>query len=163
MPKNKGGKGFKKKKNEVFDDKKIIFKEEGQYYGLVTKMLGSGRVECYCYSDRGGALSSTKHMGIIRGAMRKKKIWVSVEDIVLISKRDYQEDKVDIIHRYKHEEALQLISMKVIPSTGITALKEEDNVVSFENEIGGEFDYEDDEGDGDEGGEDEGEVEIKVI
>lgn len=156
MPKNKGGKGFKKKKNEVFDDKHMIFKEEGQYYGLVTKMLGSGRVECYCYSDRGGTLSSTKHMGIIRGAMRKKKIWVSVEDIVLISKRDYQEDKVDIIHRYKHEEALQLISMKVIPSTGITALKEEDNVVSFENEmdneIGGEFDYEE-----------ECEGEIKVI
>ena len=82
MPKNKGGKGFKKKKNEVFDDKHMIFKEEGQYYGLVTKMLGSGRVECYCYSDRGGTLSSTKHIGIIRGAMRKKKIWVSVEDIV---------------------------------------------------------------------------------
>lgn len=158
MPKNKGGKGFKKKKNEVFDDKHMIFKEEGQYYGLVTKMLGSGRVECYCYSDRGGALSSTKHIGIIRGAMRKKKIWVSVEDIVLISKRDYQEGKVDIIHRYKHEEALQLISMKVIPSTGITELEEEDNVVSFENEIGGEFNYDDDVEDDVEGG-----VEIKVI
>jgi translation initiation factor 1A len=136
----------------------MIFKEEGQYYGLVTKMLGSGRVECYCYSDRGGALSSTKHIGIIRGAMRKKKIWVSVEDIVLISKRDYQEGKVDIIHRYKHEEALQLISMKVIPSTGITELEEEDNVVSFENEIGGEFNYDDDVEDDVEGG-----VEIKVI
>jgi translation initiation factor 1A len=158
MPKNKGGKGFKKQKNEVFDDKHMIFKEEGQYYGLVTKMLGSGRVECYCYSDRGGALSSTKHIGIIRGAMRKKKIWVSVEDIVLISKRDYQEGKVDIIHRYKHEEALQLISMKVIPSTGITELEEEDNVVSFENEIGGEFNYDDDVEDDVEGG-----VEIKVI
>jgi len=43
----------------------------------------------------------------IRGKM-KKKIWINQGDTVLISLRDYQDEKADIIHRYKPEEAREL-------------------------------------------------------
>ncbi len=49
-------------------------------------MLGNGRAECYCYDG-------VTRLGHIRGKMRKK-VWVSAGDIVLVGKRDYQDDKV---------------------------------------------------------------------
>lgn len=48
-------------------------------------MLGNGRAECYCYDG-------VTRLGHIRGKMRKK-VWVSAGDIVLVGKRDYQDDK----------------------------------------------------------------------
>ena len=51
----------------------------------VVRMLGNGRAECYCYDG-------VTRLGHIRGKMRKK-VWVSAGDIVLVGKRDYQDDK----------------------------------------------------------------------
>lgn len=55
-------------------------------------MLGNGRAECYCYDG-------VTRLGHIRGKMRKK-VWVSAGDIVLVGKRDYQDDKArrDVFH-----------------------------------------------------------------
>lgn len=47
--------------------------------------MGNGRAECYCYDG-------VTRLGHIRGKMRKK-VWVSAGDIVLVGKRDYQDDK----------------------------------------------------------------------
>lgn len=51
-------------------------------------MLGNGRAECYCYDG-------VTRLGHIRGKMRKK-VWVSAGDIVLVGKRDYQDDKASV-------------------------------------------------------------------
>lgn len=40
-------------------------------------------------------------------------------DIVLVSLREYEEDKADIIHKYYEAEAVQLIRAEEIPDTGI--------------------------------------------
>lgn len=56
----------------------------------VMRMLGNGRAECYCYDG-------VTRLGHIRGKMRKK-VWVSAGDIVLVGKRDYQDDKVSNAH-----------------------------------------------------------------
>ena len=51
MPKNKGkgGKNRKRGKNESESDKReLAFKEDGQEYASVTKMVGNGWVECVC-------------------------------------------------------------------------------------------------------------------
>merc|ERR1719150_557259 len=39
----------------------------------------------------------------IRGKMRKK-VWVNKGDIILLGLRDYQDDKADVIHKFKPEE-----------------------------------------------------------
>ncbi len=45
----KGGNKRKKNKNSNFNNRRPLeLKEEGQEYGLVSKMLGSSRIECVC-------------------------------------------------------------------------------------------------------------------
>ena len=110
MTKNggKGGKSHKKQKNADAsnDNKELLFKEDGQDYAIVVKMLGSGRCELNCYND----LNKCNRMGIIRGNMRKKSMHMFIRkgDIVHVSQRDYQDNKVDIIHLYSHEDVRSL-------------------------------------------------------
>jgi translation initiation factor 1A len=94
----KGGKNYKKAKNNTEGEKReLVIKEEGQEYGQVLKMLGGNHIEIQCFDG-------VKRMGNIRGKMRKK-VWIATQDIVLVSLRDYQDDKVDVILRYRPEEA----------------------------------------------------------
>jgi initiation factor 1A len=78
-------------------------------YAYVIKMLGNCRVELV--SNTGN-----KSIGIIRGTMRKfnKRILIERGDIVVISKRDYQQDKVDIVNKLNHEQTQSLINEKKI-------------------------------------------------
>lgn len=78
-------------------------------YGQVLRMLGNGRCECYCFDGK-------NRLAHIRGKMRKK-VWVSAGDIVLLGMRDYQEDKVDIIHKYNADEARNLKAFGELPET----------------------------------------------
>ena len=68
MPKNKGkgGKNRRRGKNENEETKRQLeFKEPGQEYSQVVRMLGNGRCECYCFDG-------VTRLGHIRGKMRKK-------------------------------------------------------------------------------------------
>jgi len=55
MPKNKGkgGKNRRRGKNENEAEKReLVFKEDGQEYSQVTKMLGNGRLEAMCFDGK---------------------------------------------------------------------------------------------------------------
>ena len=45
----------------------------------------------------------------------RKKVWVSAGDIVLVGLREYQDDKVDIIHKYNADEARNLKQYGELP------------------------------------------------
>ncbi|KAM0683321.1 Translation initiation factor 1A [Mitosporidium daphniae] len=110
MPKNKGkgGKNRRRGKNENESSKReLIYKSEGQVYGQVTRMLGSGRLEVYCFDGQ-------TRLAHIRGKLRKK-VWINQGDIVLISLRDFQEDKCDVLLKYTPDEARVLKQIKEIP------------------------------------------------
>ena len=63
---SQGGKNRRRGKNENDDDKReLVFREDGQEYAQVTKMLGSGRIEAQCFDG-------VKRLAHIRGKMRKK-------------------------------------------------------------------------------------------
>tara|TARA_B100001175_G_C19485708_1_gene629659 strand:+ start:833 stop:1252 length:420 start_codon:yes stop_codon:yes gene_type:complete len=105
MPKNlKGGSKHKKMKNKNSnddEDSKIILKDsDDQDYGKVEKLLGNCRVSLLC-NDK------ITRIGIIRGNMKKKQ-WVNLHNIVLYSKREYEDTKVDIIHVYSNDKVKQL-------------------------------------------------------
>merc|ERR1712014_338184 len=85
----------------------LIFKEDGQEYGQVQRMLGNGRCECQCFDN-------TKRLCHIRGKMRKK-VWVNQGDIVLVSLRDFQDEKGDIIVKYTADEARNLKTYGELP------------------------------------------------
>ena len=111
-----GGKNRRRGKNENDDDKReLVFREDGQEYAQVTKMLGNGRLEAQCFDGE-------KRLAHIRGKMRKKvhivfffirrlptphatQVWINQGDIVLLSLRDFQDDKADVIVKYTADEA----------------------------------------------------------
>ncbi|XP_046320193.1 eukaryotic translation initiation factor 1A, X-chromosomal isoform X2 [Marmota monax] len=85
MPKNKGkgGKNRCRGKNENESEKReLVFKEDGQVYAQVIKMLGNGRLEAMCFDG-------IKRLCHIRGKLRKK-VWINSSDIILVGLRDYQ-------------------------------------------------------------------------
>jgi len=110
MPKNKGkgGKNRRRGKGDRFGEKReLVFKEDGQEYGQVLRMLGNGRLEASC-------IDGTKRLCHIRGKMRKK-VWVAQGDIILVSLRDFQDEKGDVILKYSAEEARNLKTYGELP------------------------------------------------
>ena len=67
-------------------------------------MLGNCRVQVITNSG-------IDAIGIIRGSLRKftKRILIEVGDIVVVSKRDFQDNKVDIVHKYNPEQVNILV------------------------------------------------------
>jgi len=134
MPKNlKGGNKHKKMKNKNTDEltsKDYILKEPGQDYAKVQKLLGNCRVELLCNDGE-------IRLGIIRGNMRKKQ-WLNNNSIILYSLRDFEKDKVDIIHVYKDNVIKQMESNMHLTFSINAEDKDIDDVftyVSEENEI----------------------------
>ena len=70
-------------------------------------MLGQGRLEAYCMDGKNRQCH-------IRGKMRKK-VWVAAGDIVLVSLREYQDEKGDVILKYSADEARALKAAGEIP------------------------------------------------
>ena len=104
----KGGKNRKKAKNlGVEERRELIFKEEGQEYGQVLRMLGNGRIEAYC-------MDGVKRMCTIRGSL-KNRVWINNGDIVLVGLRDFGEDKGDVILKYYDEESKELKELGELP------------------------------------------------
>ena len=110
---NKGAKNSKRRKAGGSSDPssdllgELLFRQEGQQYAHVVRMLGAGRLEAFCYDG-------TTRLCHIRGNMRKK-VWIATGDTILVSVRDFQDSKADVIHRYNTEEARRLQSMGELP------------------------------------------------
>ncbi|RKP22901.1 hypothetical protein SYNPS1DRAFT_25169, partial [Syncephalis pseudoplumigaleata] len=105
MPKNKG-------KNENDGEKReLIYKDEGQgkspCYAQVMKMLGNGRLEAQCFDGE-------KRLAHIRGKLRKK-VWINQGDIILLSLREFQDGKADVIMKYNADEARALQKAGELP------------------------------------------------
>lgn len=95
----------KKKSTNIV--KSYLIDEEHEEYALSKKLLGNCRVSLL---TNGGE----EVIGIIRGNMRKfnKRVLIEVGDIVAVSKRDFQTNKVDIVHKYNLEQTQSLINNK---------------------------------------------------
>lgn len=111
MPKNKGkgGKNRRRGKNENDEKRELVFKEDGQEYAQVLRMLGNGRLEAQC-------IDGVKRLCHIRGKMRKK-VWVNTGDIVLVGLRDFQDEKADVILKYMADEARSLKAYGELPES----------------------------------------------
>ncbi|KAA8520709.1 hypothetical protein F0562_015019 [Nyssa sinensis] len=128
----------KRGKNEADDEKReLVFKEDGQEYAQVLRMLGNGRCEAMC-------IDGSKRLCHIRGKMHKK-VWIAAGDIILVGLRDYQDDKADVILKYMPDEARLLKAYGELPENtrlneGIAGgLDEEDegagdDYIEFEDE-----------------------------
>jgi translation initiation factor 1A len=102
MPRNTGGKSKKKVvKTDNHIKRPLEYKQEGQEYALAGKPLGSGRF-LLTFDNR-----KEPRIGRVCGSMRKK-VWITEGSLVLVSIRDFEDDKCDIIYKYNDDEAKQL-------------------------------------------------------
>lgn len=92
--------------NQIRDDNYPI-NIDYEEYAYVQKMLGNCRVKIITNSG-------IEAIGIIRGSLRKfnKRVVIECGDIVIVSKRDYQDNKVDIVHKYNVDQIQSLIINK---------------------------------------------------
>lgn len=129
MPKNKGkgGKSYRsgKKLNEN-TRRELLLKSEGLEYGIITTVLGGAKVHVKPF------YSNDTKLGYIRGPIYKKE-WITKDDIVLISLRDFEPSKCDIVWKYKDYEIKQLQKSGEIPSD--SSLQDESNFdfIEFDN------------------------------
>lgn len=72
-------------------------------------MLGNGRLEALCFDG-------SRRLAHIRGKLRKK-VWINQADIILISLRDYQDEKGDVILKYSADEARLLKAYGELPES----------------------------------------------
>ena len=121
--------------NKVANNNYII-NPEYEVYAYVIKLLGNCRVLVLC--DNG-----TEAVGVIRGSMRRfnKRVLIETGDILAVSMRDFQDNKVDIVHKYNAEQFKILINNKEISDTLINAYnKISNNAVNNANEANIIFD-----------------------
>jgi translation initiation factor 1A len=99
-------------------NRNITTLDSGQEYAIIKSLLGNGRTMVLCEDN-------IERMGRIRGSMRhhSKKTLVDKGDLVIISKRDYEEDKVDICHKFNYDETCKIIKDKTFPINIVKAWK----------------------------------------
>lgn len=123
MPINKrGGKGFKrgKKITGSLMNNALTYKDTSQCqeYAKVMATLGDCRlsVELVGVEPESGMYSKAKGPLICKvpGSFRKK-IFINKGDYVLVSVREYQTNRVDVLTKYNHNEALTLMKQGEIP------------------------------------------------
>lgn len=104
MPNQKGGKNYKKSKHTSAMKPVFIERQPDQMYARIVKNLGNRNLLVYCNDNK-------VRLAHIRGSMRKR-IWLGVGDIVLMSLRDFEKstaesgkayEKGDIVAKYNEE------------------------------------------------------------
>lgn len=140
MTKNtKGGKGHKKRGRKFMKpiQRDLKLKDKDQEYGKLIANLGDCRFECLCTDGK----TRTAH---VPGSFRNR-IWMRVDDIVLISIRiGISVDHCDILYKYNLNEIRQLeekgfiskITTDLEKKLTEDLLTEEDNIITAETKDG---------------------------
>ena len=135
MPNNKGGKRYKRNKNQVQENKNTRLKDVTQFqeYAQITKCLGNCRFEVLCFDGK-------KRMAIMCGKMRKR-VFVNAHEIVLVSLREWQDSKCDIIDKYSASDVQKLKQKNLIPKSIKLEEKNDLNDEIMDDNLGFVFDY----------------------
>ena len=104
-----GGKGRRKAKAVSAKSNELIFADTYSSYAYVKENNGSGHFRVLC-------TDGLERMGVLRGSMRKR-VWVRKGDIVLVTLRDFEDSKADIVHKYNGAEVSRLSNMGEVPES----------------------------------------------
>lgn len=159
MPNTTGGKNYKKAKHSSGSFvPAFIERQPDQLYARIIKNLGNLNLLAYCNDNK-------TRLCHIRGSMRKK-VWLNVGDLILMSIRDFEQDtheegkpyqeKGDVVAKYDPEHVSKLKRMPDINPKLFMQLETADGAVLAElgkrdearngtveeTDYGVEFDYE---------------------
>lgn len=121
--KRRGAKRHSKMKTYSLDDL-IPSKDDNQVYAYVSQKYGDGRYSIMCYDK-------VTRMGIVAGKL-KKSSRIDKGALVLVSLREYQDDKCDIIYHYTAEDIDKLTKSNNINQgfvrSGTLSANDEENI-----------------------------------
>lgn len=123
--KKKGRKNFRRKTYSLDD----LIAIKGQEYGYVKEVCGDGRYKLICYDK-------VERLGITRGKI-KKSSRIVLGSLVLVSLRDFEDAKCDILYQYTDDDIDKLLGSRrnIIDESfvkeGTLNSKDEDDYVSF--------------------------------
>jgi len=131
----------KKKHTQFNKDKSVNYSINLEYeeYAYVIKLLGNCRAKILTNSG-------IEAIGIIRGSLRRfnKRVLIENGDLVVISKRDFQDNKVDIVHKFNIDQCQSLIKDKIISDVLINCYYNKNHYLNedtnTENQSYAEFD-----------------------
>lgn len=106
MPK-KGGKKKGKKSSGDSEKRPLTLAGDMEDYAKVMKCLGDRRLTVILPD-------SSEMLALIPGRFRKR-VWMGPGDIVLVSRREFQDGKLDIVHKYHSDEVRKLHKKGAIP------------------------------------------------
>ena len=134
MVQKKGGNKQKKQKkvSDNNDSRPLSLKDisQMQEYAQIVKAYGNGRFEANCFDGK-------TRLAHARGNLKKKKIFVKAGNVVLISLREFEDNKCDILHVYIPKEIKDLKKLGEIPNSiteDVNEKVEEDDGVDFVEE-----------------------------
>ena len=116
---------YKRKKNRKTKNgdtqvkKVLVLKEEMEEYAKIMKSLGNRRMNVILPD-------SLEYIAVIPGRFRKR-CWMKEGDIVLVSFREFEEKKVDIVYKYDDNQRRELYRNKEIPSFFMDVTSTKDN------------------------------------
>lgn len=126
----------KKSKSTEVSTRTLVLKDDDQEYGKITRMLGDRKVTVLL-------TDGSEILGLIPGKFRKR-VWFKVDDIVLIGRREFQNDRVDIVYKYHDYEAKKLLKMSEVPPKFLDITSEgnaeQQNIIENDNDFGFDFD-----------------------
>ena len=133
MKNKKGGNKAKKQKKIVQAERKLELKDEDepQEYAQIKRVFGNSRFEAECFDG-------IVRLAHSRGVLKRQKVFVKIGDVVVVSLRDFQDGKCDILYVYTQNEVKLLKKVGAIPNTVI-----ENETVSGVEEVDIGFDIED--------------------
>ena len=132
---NKKGGNKTKKQKKVTDSESsrpLVLKdiEQMQEYAQIVKPFGNGRFEANCFDGK-------IRLAHARGNLKKKKIFVKTGNVVLLSLREFEDNKCDILDVYNQKEIKELKKLGEIPKNiieDITVAEEKDDGIDFVDE-----------------------------
>lgn len=103
---------IRQNKNRDARKRELLEPDEGQTFAIVQDMMGNGRLRAFC-ADK------VVRMARIRGSMRKYsgKVIIDRNDLILVAFRDFHDDTVDVIHKYKPDEVHYMMRHSMLPET----------------------------------------------
>lgn len=110
MGKNsKGGKKFKRTKKFSIGMKhrEMVYKQSDQFYAILEENKGNMRFNCVCDDNK-------PRFAHVPGTFHKR-VWFRKDDVVLVSVREFQPEKCDILYKYNQSEIEILKSQNLFP------------------------------------------------
>jgi translation initiation factor 1A len=131
MTKNKKGGNRNRRQGRKFfkpASRDTILKETNQEYGLLQRNLGDCRFECLCNDKK-------IRIAHVPGSFRKR-IWMRVDDFVLVSIRtDLDPMHCDILHKYMKNEVDQLTEKGFIDNLLLKEIPDPEDIIVEEEVV----------------------------